>query len=138
MKGDFCHKVEGILEKHGARSDYVEVSSIRPYRYNPLHNDLDAYALAYGIASLLNNLFGKGKEPFWQQAYTNLVKFVILLHKILDDYVTLFDVYQGAINPELPRASGSMKASERQPQRARRIIFDDFIAVRAPKSTIST
>src|SRR5262249_4543386 len=71
------------------------------YRYNPLYNDLDAYALAYGIASLLNNLYGKGKEPFWQQAYTNLVKFVILLHKVLYDYVTLFDVYQGAINPAL-------------------------------------
>ena len=69
-------------------------------RYNPLHNDLDAYALAFGIASLLNNLFGKGREPFWQQAYTNLVKFVILLHKVLYDYVTLFDVYQGAINPD--------------------------------------
>src|SRR5437867_13440667 len=27
---------------------------------------------AYGIASLLNNLFGRGKEPFRQQAYTNL------------------------------------------------------------------
>ena len=48
----------------------------------------------------LNNLFGKGKEPFWQQAYTNLVKFVILLHKVLYDYVTLFDVYEGAINPD--------------------------------------
>ena len=43
---------------------------------------------------LLNNLFGKGKEPFWQQAYTNLVKFMILLHKVLYDYVTLFDVYE--------------------------------------------
>src|SRR2546430_12721654 len=37
------------------------------------------------IASLLNNLFGKGKEPFWQQAYTNLVKFIILLHKVAFD-----------------------------------------------------
>jgi len=36
------------------------------YAHNPLYNDLDAYALAYNIASLLNNLFGKGKEPFWQ------------------------------------------------------------------------
>jgi len=62
---------------------------------------LDAYALAYGIASLLNNLFGRGKEPFWQQAYTNLVKFIILLHKVLYDYVTLFDIYEGAINPGL-------------------------------------
>jgi hypothetical protein len=69
------------------------------HRYNPLHNELEAYALAYGIASLLNNLFGRGKEPFWQQAYTNLVKFIILLHKVLYDYVTLFDVYECAINP---------------------------------------
>ena len=48
---------------------------------------------------MLNNLFGKGKEPFWQQAYTNLVKFIILLHKVVYDYVTLFDVYECAINP---------------------------------------
>jgi len=101
VKGDFCHKVRSILEKHGRGEDYVEVSLSTDYRYNPLHNDLDAYALAYGIASLLNNLYGKGKEPFWQQAYTNLIKFVILLHKVLYDYVTLFDVYHGAINPAL-------------------------------------
>jgi hypothetical protein len=101
VKGDFCQKVKRILDQHGRGEDYLEVSLVSPYRYNPLYNDLDAYALAYGIASLLNNLFGKGKEPFWQQAYTNLVKFVILLHKVLYDYVTLFDVYQGAINPDL-------------------------------------
>lgn len=100
-KGDFCYKLKRILEQYGRGEDYLEVSLDSPYRYNPLYNDLDAYALAYGIASLLNNLFGKGKDPFWQQAYTNLVKFVILLHKVLYDYVTLFDVYQGAINPDL-------------------------------------
>ncbi len=101
VKGDFCHKVKDVLEKHGRRDDYLELSLHGSYRYNPLYNDLDAYASAYGIASLLNNLFGKGKEPFWQQAYTNLVKFIILLHKVLYDYVTLFDVYEGAINPGL-------------------------------------
>ncbi len=99
VKGDFCHKVRGILEKYCRADDYVEISLASPYRYNPLHNELEAYALAYGIASLLNNLFGRGKEPFWQQAYTNLVKFIILLHKVLYDYVTLFDVYECAINP---------------------------------------
>jgi hypothetical protein len=71
------------------------------YRYNPLHNDLDACALAVNIASLLNNLFGRGKEPFWQQAYSNLVKFIILLHKIAYDYVTFFNVYECAISPAL-------------------------------------
>src|SRR5216683_1278568 len=85
VKGDFCHKVKDILTRHGRENDYVEVNLNADYRYNPLYNDLDAYALAYNIASLLNNLFGKGKEPFWQQAYTNLVKFIIQLHKVAYD-----------------------------------------------------
>ena len=100
VKGDFCHQLQTLLAKHDRADDYVEVSLTSPYRYNPLHTDLDAYALAYGLASLMNNLYGHGKEPFWQQAYTNLVKFLILLHQVLDDYVTLFDVYEGAINPD--------------------------------------
>src|SRR5467141_1824861 len=99
VKGDFCGKVQEILARHGRAGDYVEISLESEYRYNPLHNDLDAYALAYNIASLLNNLFGRGKEPFWQQAYTNLVKFIILLHTVAFDYVTLFDVYECATDP---------------------------------------
>jgi TraM recognition site of TraD and TraG len=101
VKGDFCRKVQQILERHGRSDDYVEISLDSEFRYNPLHNDLDAYALAFNIASLLNNLFGRGKEPFWQQAYTNLVKFIILLHKVSYDYVTLFNVYECAISPAL-------------------------------------
>lgn len=100
VKGDFCNKVRKILKRYGRENDYFEISLDCPYRYNPLHNDLEAYALAYGIASLLNNLFGRGKEPFWQQAYTNLVKFIILLHKVNYDYVTLFDVCECPINPD--------------------------------------
>lgn len=129
VKGDFCHKVRQILEKHGRGSNYIEVSLDSPYRYNPLHNDLDAYALAYGIASLLNNLFGKGREPFWQQAYTNLAKFVILLHKVLYDYVTLFDVYQGAINPDY--LEQKIKEGEQHLRTGSLgVSFDDFMAVR--------
>jgi TraM recognition site of TraD and TraG len=127
VKGDFCHKVRGILERSGRGADYIEVSLDCPYRYNPLHNDLDAYALAYGIASLLNNLYGKGKEPFWQQAYTNLVKFIILLHKVLYDYVTLFDVYECAINPDL--LERKIQEGERLFERRSILIgIDDFMA----------
>ena len=100
VKGDFCHDVRRMLQRQQRDADYLEVSLDGPWRYNPLHNDMDAYAMAYGIASLVNAVFGKGKEPFWQQAYTNLVKFIILLHKVVDDYVTLFDVYECAINPD--------------------------------------
>jgi hypothetical protein len=104
VKGDFCRQVRDILARHNRAEDYIEVSLESPYRYNPLHNDLDAYALAYGIATLMTNLFGHGHEPFWQQASTNLVKFVILLHQTLDDYVTLDQVYEHAINPDKLRA----------------------------------
>ena len=52
--------------------------------------------------ALLNQLFGKGKEPFWQQAYTNLVRWIIELHRVFPDrWVTLQQVYRCAIDPEL-------------------------------------
>jgi hypothetical protein len=88
VKADFCAHVRAILARHGRDDDYVEISLTSVYRYSPLHNDLDAFALAYGIAMLMTNLFGRGKEPFWQQASANLAKFVILLHQVLEEYVT--------------------------------------------------
>lgn len=101
VKGDFCNAVRNILTEYGRGEDYLELNLDGSFRYNPLHNGLEPYALAYGVASLMNNLFGRGKEPFWQQAYTNMIKFIILLHKVIFDYVTLFDVYECAINPPL-------------------------------------
>src|SRR5204863_4615026 len=105
-------KVRGILKRYERAADYIGISLGSEYRYNPLNNDLDAYALAYNIASLLNNLFGRGKEPFWQQAYTNLVKFIILLHKVAYGYVTLFDVYECAISPSV--LEKKLKEAERR------------------------
>ena len=50
----------------------------------------------------LNQLFGKGKEPFWQQAYTNLVRWIIELYRVLPGgWVTLRDVYHCAIDKAL-------------------------------------
>lgn len=123
VKGDFCRHVRDLLARHGRAEDYIEVSLTSPYRYNPLHNDLDAYALAYGIATLMTNLFGRGKEPFWQQASTNLVKFVILLHQTLDDYVTLFQVYEHVINPDKLRAKIA-DGETRFTAHSRRIVTD--------------
>jgi hypothetical protein len=94
VKGDFCRQVRGILARAGREPDYIEVGIDSGVCYNPLHNDLDPYAVAFAIATLLNNLFGKSKEPFWQQAYTDLLKFVILLRRITDGYTTLAEVYR--------------------------------------------
>ena len=103
VKEDFCCDIREILEKAGREDDYMELGMAGKWQWNPLAAHwLDSYSLAYTVSSLLNQLFGKGKDPFWQQAYTNLVKWIIELYRIFPDrWVTLQDVYQCAINPEL-------------------------------------
>ena len=98
VKGDFCSQVKKILADAGREGDSLEIGLNTGICYNPLHNDLDPYAVAYAIASLLNNLFGRSKEPFWQQAYTDLLKFVISLRRITDGYTMLSEVYRYIIN----------------------------------------
>src|SRR5260370_6870094 len=101
LKGVLCSKIKEILLKRGRADDYIEIGLDSEWPYNPLYNDLEGYALAYGIASLLNNLFGKGKEVLWKEADTNLVKFIIILHQVGFGYVTLFDVYESAISAQV-------------------------------------
>ena len=96
VKGDFCQQVRGMLARAGRASDYTEIRLGGDICYNPLHNDLDPYAVAYAIATLVNNLFGKSKEPFWQQAHTALLKFVILLRRLADGYTTFAEVWARA------------------------------------------
>ncbi len=103
VKGDFCHDIRQILVEAGRGSDYIELGMDARSQWNPLSAWwLDSYSLAYTVSSLLNQLFGKGKEPFWQQAYTNLVRWIIELHRVFPErWVTLQQVYRCAIDPEL-------------------------------------
>ena len=98
VKGDLCRQLQRILKWCGREDDYIEVSLHGNVRYNPLNNSLDAYAQAFNIASIITSIWGKGKEPFWQQSYTDLVRYVILLHRIRDGYVTLVDIFQTVIS----------------------------------------
>ena len=66
-----------ILENAGRADDYLEIGLGGAWQWNPLDDPLlDTYSLAYSVASLINQLFGKSREPFWQQAYTNLVRWI--------------------------------------------------------------
>ncbi len=103
VKGDFCHDIRQILVDAGRGQDYIELGMDARSQWNPLSAWwLDSYSLAYTVSNLLNQLFGKGKEPFWQQAYTNLVRWIIELHRVFPErWVTLQQVYRCAIDPEL-------------------------------------
>ena len=98
VKGDLCRQLQGILKSCGREKDYIEVSLDGNLRYNPLDNSLDPYAQAFNIASIITAIWGKGKEPFWQQSYTDLVRYVIMLHRIRDGYVTLLDLFRTVIS----------------------------------------
>jgi len=98
VKGDLCRQVARILEGYGREQDYIGVSLDSHIRYNPLNNDLDPYAQAFNIASIITSIWGKGKEPFWQQSYTDLVRYVIVLHRVQSGYVTLVDVFRTVIS----------------------------------------
>jgi hypothetical protein len=116
VKGDFCHQVKAMLTNASRGNDYIEVGLDTGICYNPLHNDLDPYAVAYAIATLLNNLFGKSKEPFWQQAYTDLLKFVILLRRLSDGYTTFAEVYRYVLDDsKIERDIAKLKASLASP-----------------------
>jgi hypothetical protein len=127
VKGDFCKQARAILARAGRGDDYLEISLGGEVCYNPLHNDLDPYAVAYAIASLLNNLFGKSKEPFWQQAYTDLLKFVILLRRITDGYTTLSEVYRYVLDEtQIDRDIRHLKATLTEPPDVLLVPVEDY------------
>ncbi|MDE2870996.1 MAG: TraM recognition domain-containing protein [Gemmatimonadota bacterium] len=105
VKGDFCHQVQGILEDAGRADDYLEIGLGGSLQWNPLDDPLlDSYSLAYSVASLVNQLFGKSRDPFWQQAYTNLVRWIIEVHRLLPGgWVTLRDIYRCTVDADLFR-----------------------------------
>ena len=72
VKGDFCHDIRRILIEAGRGKDYIELGMKSRWQWNPLSAWwLDSYSLAYTVSSLLNQLFGKGKEPFWRHCQVN-------------------------------------------------------------------
>jgi hypothetical protein len=134
VKGDFCHQVRSILGEAGRDDDYLEIGLGGAWQWNPLDDPLlDSYSMAYGVASLINQLFGKSREPFWQQAYTNLVRWIVELHRLLPGgWVTLRDVYRCTVDAELfaARIAEALSLADRVcPVRA--VITDDDLAEHA-------
>ncbi len=103
VKGDFCYDVQSMLEEYGRMDDYMELSlGEGGKQWNPLNAPwLDTYSLAYTLASLVNQLFGKSKEPFWQQAYTNVIRWIIETYRSFPDpWFTFKDIYVCMLDKE--------------------------------------
>lgn len=117
VKGDFCHDIHAILEKNDRAEDYIELALGGRWQWNPLSSDMDSYSLAYTVGNLLNQLFGKSKEPFWQAAYTNLLRWLIELHRSLpEQWVTFQDLYACALDADLIAAKLEAAATLANPE----------------------
>ena len=103
VKGDFCHQVRELLEAAGREEDYLEIGLDGAWQWNPLGDgELDSFSMAYTVAGLMTQLYGKSKDPFWQIASMNLVRWLIELHRLYGrGWVTLQDVYRCAIDKDL-------------------------------------
>ena len=102
VKGDFCYDVQEFLREYDRYEDYMEISlGDDVWQWNPLHAPwLDTYSLAYSLSSLVNQLFGKSKEPFWQQAYTNVIRWQIeCFRSFPDPWFTFADIYRAMVDP---------------------------------------
>ena len=117
VKGDFCFAVQEMLEATGRGADYRELSLLGEWAWNPLNEpEIDSYSLAFSIGSLLNQLFGKSREPFWQQAYTSLVRAAIELHRLEErPWFTLQDIYRLAIAGDVELLARLEEAGTRIP-----------------------
>ena len=97
VKGDFCFAVQDMMKEQNRFQDYMEITTTpgKGKRWNPMNCPwLDTYSLAYTLASIVNQLFGGGKDPFWQMAYTNCVRWIIQAYRVFPDpWFTFHDIY---------------------------------------------
>ena len=97
VKGDFCYAVQSMMKERNRLDDYMEITTMpgKGKRWNPMNAPwLDTYSLAYTLASIVNQLFGGGKDPFWQMAYTNCVRWIIQAYRVFPEpWFTFHDIY---------------------------------------------
>ena len=101
VKGDFCHQVRRILERCGRGEDYIELSLDGDWCYNRSNRIWIPTRWRTKSPRCSTSSSARARNRSGSRAYTNLVKFVILLHRVADDYVTLQDVYRTALDEEL-------------------------------------
>lgn len=137
VKGDFCKQIERILQHHGRAADYIELSLDDTFCYNPIAGDSDAFATAYSIATTINQLYGRSKEPFWQQAYTHLLRSVITAARLADGYTTLADVYEYCVSPDALEALVE-RARDRHAKRTLSVSREVFLANQGKLAQLAT
>jgi hypothetical protein len=101
-KGNYADFVKRQCEAAGRASDYFEISPQAGVRYNILSRpDLTAPALAGHVGALLENVQGKGVDPFWHQEAKDLATQCIRVIRLVKRREpTMSDLYRVATSPD--------------------------------------
>jgi hypothetical protein len=101
-KGNYADFVKRQCEAAGRAADYFEISPQAGVRYNILSRpDLTAPALAGHVGALLENVQGKGVDPFWHQEAKDLATQCIRVIRLVKRREpTMSDLYRVATSPD--------------------------------------
>src|SRR5262245_34769432 len=101
-KGNYADFVKRQCEAAGRAADYYEISPESGVRYNILSRpDLTAPALAGHVGALLENVQGKGIDPFWHQEAKDLATQCIRVIRLSTRREpTMSDLYRVATSPD--------------------------------------
>ena len=112
FKGDFCHRVRGILEDAG-RARSTSSWGWRALALETRSATTGSTPTRSPTPSRRSSTSSSAapRSPVWQQAYVNLVCWIIELHRLLPErWATLREVYRCTLEPE--RIRNEMAAVE--------------------------
>ena len=83
-----------MLTRAGRAADYVEIGLGGDVCYNPLHNDLDPYAVAYAIATLSTTCSASRRSRSGSRRTRTCSSSSSCLRRLADGYTTFSEVYR--------------------------------------------
>ncbi len=96
VKGNYCHKVKQLCQKHGREDDLITIELNGLFKYNPLHKpDLKPTILANRLKSILLLFSKNNTESFWLDKAEQILAESIKLCRLYNNgYVTFEELHK--------------------------------------------
>jgi hypothetical protein len=94
VKANLWRQVCGLMGQAGRQDQCLELGPDSQLSYNPLASNFDSIEKAWIVMDILEQVDGKGKEPFWRQASEGYITNIIEMLMLARGWATLRDVYR--------------------------------------------
>lgn len=101
VKGTFTDDCREIFKRCKREDDLIVINMATEHTYNPLDfPHIDSFTLASGVTSIIENIYGKSHDGFWDRSSTDIMDSIIRIVRMSRGYVTFQDVYRGLLEPQ--------------------------------------